>query len=383
MLLYKSNQALTTKTKIQVSKEVQITYLNDEEVRDLVYGAAFLGSGGGGSFEIGKLFGEALIKLEKKPALVNVDALADHRVGSVVAGIGSPKELQDTKSLMIAIDNAVKRMSTVINKKYDFAIVVESGLNMLVTLMYAAEYGLYVPNGDGVGRAVPELAMTSFAQANIPISPVVIASRGENPTVSVLYAKQAGEIEQLARPILGTPLYDNLGGLALWTTTALKLKQEDSFFKETFTTAINIGRAIRSGIQDNTAIEKLLEELGEDAQLLAFGKITAIEETTKGGFDFGKVIFKTSDEIYTIYVLNENLLMTDSKNRPVAMAPDLISYLTPNGIPITNGDNLSDYINKDMAIIGVKAKHLRNSYFIDAFMAIFKLFDYNGNYIAL
>ncbi len=47
MLLYNSNGAPFTNTKSQKSKEAQITYLKDEEIRDLVYGAAFLGSGGG------------------------------------------------------------------------------------------------------------------------------------------------------------------------------------------------------------------------------------------------------------------------------------------------------------------------------------------------
>ncbi|MCP6756220.1 DUF917 domain-containing protein, partial [Klebsiella pneumoniae] len=77
-------------------------------------------------------------------------------------------------------------------------------------------------------------------------------------------------------------------------------------------------------------------------------------ESTAGGFDTGVTTITTSDKSKKVWIYNQNeniIAWDDKRDTPIGMAPDLLCYLTTDGIPFTNAD-LSRAKGKQVALIG-------------------------------
>jgi hypothetical protein len=96
------------------------------------------------------------------------------------------------------------------------------------------------------------------------------------------------------------------------------------------------------------------------------------------------VTITTQDKSRTVWIYNqnENLIAWDSqRDTPIAMAPDLLCYLTPDGIPFTNAD-LSRAQGKQVALIGAPSNAaLRQPAMIAAFQAVLQGLGYAGPYV--
>ena len=64
------------------------------------------------------------------------------------------------------------------------------------------------------------------------------------------------------------------------------------------------------------------------------------------------------------------------------MAPDLICYLTPDSVLLTNADRLK--IGDELALIGLKARpQLRQDSILQAFLRLLKQLGYDGPYLPI
>lgn len=93
---------------------------------------------------------------------------------------------------------------------------------------------------------------------------------------------------------------------------------------------------------------------------------------TRDGFDFGTIIFKNSETTYTILYQNENIIAwsTDDE-KPLALGPDLICYVTEKGLTFSNDDldyYESELKEQEVYIIRVKApEQLRGAKILASF----------------
>ena len=110
----------------------------------------------------------------------------------------------------------------------------------------------------------------------------------------------------------------------------------------------------------------------------AFGEKspTAVEKRTeevKAGFDYGKVFVKD----VVIDYKNENMIAWRN-DKPIAMVPDLICWLTTDGEPLTNADVREGL---EVVVIGAKAhEKWRVPGGFDVFRHVLKLLGYEGEY---
>jgi len=129
--------------------------------------------------------------------------------------------------------------------------------------------------------------------------------------------------------------------------------------------------------------QAILSHLENRGKLLFTGEVVRITTQTIGGFDFFTVVLQNDDGAQVwIYSQNENMLAwRDDDYAPIAMSPDLICYLTPDGQPLSNTDLRQ---GEWVSVIGVQARpEMREEVFVKAFLTIFKRLGYPGPYVSI
>ncbi len=84
----------------------------------------------------------------------------------------------------------------------------------------------------------------------------------------------------------------------------------------------------------------------------------------------------------TIYNQNENLIAFSNKSYvPLCMGPDLICYLTTKGQAFSNADLQTLPKNARIAVFGVPARVMRNSFILNQFAIALAGIGYAGAYV--
>lgn len=374
--------------------------LEKEELYDIANGATLLASGGGGSKTMPELLIPEILTLTDNVVIKSINEVEGDEWGAVVGAMGSPIAFEKV-GLKKAALRATERLESAKGMKLSYTIAVETGSNIFVAMLAGVQKNrkLFIVDGDGVGRAVPTLECLSYAY-DVPVSPFTLANAsnkdmGEDNPIDITVNIETKElvegplqIEQLVRPIISTHKeFDGVAGIAGWMMNGKDLSDKKPLIEGTISFAQKIGKTIREGAGD--PILALRELFGDSMYLLlpgnGIGELVndpQAAETTSGGFDHGDMIFKKGDTLIHIINQNENLIAWDTgKGRPVAMAPDLICYLRPDGTALSNPD-LKQYDN--VYLIGIKANpRLRESPLKEAFLNVLKGVGYYGAYIPI
>jgi len=314
--------------------------LREKELKDIVYGATLLGAGGGGSPENGMQLVKSTLEIAKEVQMVNPEEVPNYSMVCVVAGMGAPEAL-----LKRGWENedvpALKLMEQVIGRKMDYIIAVETGgFNSMSPLHAAAASGVPAIDGDGVGRAIPQLEMTMFCVHNLPLAPVTLADASGNS--AVVYPIDPPMAEKMARGI--TVAFGMKAGLACHPMAGWQMKK--AAIAGTYTLAEKVGRAMReAGEKRKDPVEAVVKATGGFE--IARGKVAKKEVETRGGFDYGKVHIANIRVDYK----NENMIAWRA-GKPIAISPDLVCWMTTDGRPLTNADIKEGL---DVAVIGIKA----------------------------
>lgn len=322
--------------------------LNREDIGDIIVGSTFLGAGGGGSGESGKMLLNTVLK-NKKIEMIDPDEISNDSKVAVVAGQGSPEVLLK-KGFSLECVNSLELLEKAKKEKIDYVIPFElGGFNTITPMTVTAEKGLPIINGDGCGRAVPELQQTTYSLSGIAMNPLTISDDVGNSVI--LYTKDAVTAENLSRAITS-----ELGGITGFATYFMTGKQlKESVIPGTIKYAKEVGSAIRESKEKNKdPAEAIVNKI--KGEIFIRGKITEKSTRTIGGFDFGKAKIKGHKEYagkeLIIDYKNENMLAKDSKGHILMEVPDLICVMEENGNTWTNAD-LKE--GMDVVVIGIKA----------------------------
>jgi hypothetical protein len=292
-----------------------------EQMLDISVGGGFLGAGGGGSVGEGAKLVERILQFGTGVELASVDEIEDEAWGAVIAGMGSPvasKSNPRTYSPTWAMETLAEAMGF----EPAFVIPFETGAgNSLTPMQVAIQKNIPVVDGDPIGRAVPQIDMTTFHLAGIPISPLGLAN--EDRITAVLRTESSYDMERVARAISS-----ELGGVAAIACYAMRgADMKRHIIRDTTTLCEDIGATIRRTREaDGDVALTLLERF--NAYLLGRGTVGAVESGTRGGFDFGRV---------EVAFQNENMVATRDGN-VLATVPDLICAVDGQGVPMTNAD---------------------------------------------
>jgi len=343
--------------------------LRKRELLDIIQGATFLGTGGGGSPKSGGVLVEGFLS-GKEVELVSVDEVEDGARIVVAAGMGAPEVLLKRGWSRETVD-ALNALEKVTGEKFDYVIPIETGgFNSITPMTITVEKGIPTIDADGAGRAIPELQQTMFCINNIPISPTALA---DNTNIwVVINAEDPFKMEDLARAV--TTELGMQAGIVCHIMSGKEMKKV--VITGTISKAEEVGKAIREAKEANKdPVEAVLGIVG--GFVLGKGTVTNVSTETKGGFDFGKTTIEGDGRTIRIDYKNENMLAWKD-GRLVAMVPDGICYISLDGQPLTNAD-----IEKgmDVAVIGIKAPdEWRVPAGFDVFRRVLEALGYRGEY---
>jgi len=311
-----------------------IKSINRSDMTDIALGGAFLGTGGGGDPYIGRLMAEQAIDNYGPVQVIDVEALSDDALVIPVCMMGAPTVMLEKLPRGDEAINALRSLEAVLGRKADAIFCIEAGgLNSTIPIAVAATAGLPIVDGDGMGRAFPELQMVSMTMFDIHACPMAMAD--EKGNALVLKTVDNLSTEKFARVI--TVEMGGAGLIALYPMTGVEAKK--SILRGSMSLISNIGQIITYEQSANrNPADKLASEL--NGVRLFEGRITDVERRTEGGFARGQAIIQGLEAYkgrsMKLSFQNEFLLAQDDKGKPLAMTPDLICLLDlETGQPIT------------------------------------------------
>jgi hypothetical protein len=330
-------------------------------------GAAILASGGGGSYH------DAVNVLKELAATgwsgtVPVQDYDGTTNCCVLALMGSPDAADNMTLADVenSITNTVSAFEKATGATLGCVIPVEIGaINSIVPLLAAAASGnaiQWVVDGDGAGRAVPELPQTTYGgTASLAASPCSLANNAEPPVTmqsATLNARTAALIESLAGGIVSA--FGSFSGIALWPSNASNgFALKGNYLVGTLSQTRALGQFLLTSPTPPSAAQvalRIANLTGRAATPVVTNfYITAItQSTTSGSLDTGIIRLdntpdhNSSTETHYLYNLNESLIMYSSlRSVPDIIAPDSICYYSEsNGRGFSNAtDDLAEYFD--------------------------------------
>lgn len=321
--------------------------LNKTDLSDLCLGATVLGTGGGGSPELGLFILYRLLEMGKEIKLISVEEVPDDEivihpamVGSIAPSKQGRTGMEEYAAKILSGEgpllNGLKTLEEVLHQKvYATAPVELGGYNTPVAAILAALADLPFVDGDTIGRAKPELMMQTYTILKIPITPMVLTDMKGN---SVLVRRVASfrDAERIARGLAV------VGG----GTTAVRCPVRGNVLKKALlpggvSKAIEIGKALRESESCGTNPVLAVIQASKGKEFFR-GEVTRFEWEDRDGFLWGTLTIR-GEERYEghelkVWVKNENLLSW-LDDKPYVVTPDLICILeSETAKPITNSN---------------------------------------------
>lgn len=308
--------------------------LTERDFEHLSIGAAIMGAGGGGNPYIGKLRAWQLLKQGFQFRLMDPDEVPEAAVVVTVGRIGAPtvgieKIVKGDESA-----RAVERLEAYCRRKIDAVIPFEmGGSNSIEPMIAAARRGLPVIDGDGMGRAFPQIQMVTFFIYGHPPTPAALVDDKGNHVIF----DGTRDAHWLERTVRNVVVHMGCGALLAQAPTPWRDLKPTAVLG-TASLALRIGAALRDAqSRREDPVEAVLSITG--GGVLLSGQIIDLERRTTQGFAKGTVTIRGGEkhkgQQMRIAFQNENLIaFLDGAVR--AVVPDLICIVDADtGDPIT------------------------------------------------
>lgn len=355
--------------------------LSVQEMNDILNGAVILSSGGGGPYALGEQLLNYIINSGKLPTLADPqNDLYPTATCTVVISVGAADAPLGNDPVGAAVQG-IQQMNALLSsqgRQVNFIVPGETGaVNTFYALALSVATGLPVVDADSGRRSIPSLQMSTFA--NVSPNPMVLT--GDNNEMT-LYVQNTAQGDAAIRGIGSTNLFGDDATVTLWPLPALTLQSFAVLGSVSY--AQGLGYTLRNAIatqQDPVvAVVNYLK-----GKLIFRGFITDSSQTVSGGFDLGYIRLEAlQGRRVWIYNQNENLIAWQNLgDQPLGIGPDLLCYLTVDGIPFTNGD-LFRAKNKQVALIGASADtKLLQGNILQAWLDALLSIGYAGSYVPI
>jgi DUF917 family protein len=317
-----------------VTRPPRVKLIDEAAIRDLVAGATLLGTGGGGDPRIGALMALDAIRAHGPVAMIGIEDLAEGSLVTPVAMIGAPTVILERVPGGHELESVVNGFEQIAGRPVAATMPIEAGgINSTFPVVLAARRGLPLVDGDGMGRAFPEVQMVTLGAGGARAWPLVLADESGN-VVTVADAADNAAAERMARSVVV-----GMGGSAIVAHYAV----DTALLREwavpgSLSLAIAIGQQLRLAQGDGlAAIDAIAPLCG--ARRLFTGKITDVDRTTRAGFVHGDLhllgIDQDAGHTCEVDFQNENLVVRRD-GEILAAVPDLISLIdADSGRPMT------------------------------------------------
>lgn len=306
----------------------------ETDLMPISIGAAVLGTGGGGNPYLGYLRMRQVLESGGVVRVIEPDEIGDGDLLVSVGGMGSPMVSHEKLAGGDEETAATRALETHLGRKFDAIAPFEmGGGNSMVPMIVAAAMDIPLVDGDGMGRAFPELQMITYLIYGGSPSPSAIADERGNQVVfaDVL---DAGWLERIARA--ATIEMGGHTGLATSVMDGAFCKR--AIIPHTLRLAQSIGQAVLDAREAKDDPSAAIIDVAGGVRYLR-GKVTDVHRATATGFARGYMIVEGLGEdagrSIRIEFQNENLAIWES-DEPRVTVPDLITLVvSETGEPIT------------------------------------------------
>ncbi|MGN0711539.1 MAG: DUF917 domain-containing protein [Anaerovoracaceae bacterium] len=312
--------------------------LDKQEVIDLLYGCAILGTGGGGSLEKGIAMLEKDFEEGRELYLADLAELPDEEYVATPYGCGAPSasmntfpELDEAPSV-----TAFRSLERFMGKKFCAVSSTElGGENTAEALHVAYQLGLPIADSDPAGRSVPELIHSTFFICDKPIYPFSVATNyGDVAVFEKVESDERAELLARAMAIAS-------GNEVLVCDHPMKAREfRECVIPKAISSALEIGRTLRENKEAGKDFASAIAEK-MNGKVLFKGAVTAMPWESREGFDFGEIHLEGKDafegEKYRLDFKNEIYASYRNDTLDVTV-PDLICMIDINGNPLTIPD---------------------------------------------
>ncbi|HVX81052.1 MAG: DUF917 domain-containing protein [Devosia sp.] len=304
-----------------------------EDLEDIATGGAILGTGGGGDPYVGKLMAQQAILKHGPVKLVDIAELPDDALIVPVCMMGAPTVMTEKLPQGDELMRAFRELERLLGKKIDAVLCGEAGgVNSTTPFVVAAASGLPLVDGDGMGRAYPELQMVTFTMHGVSATPMVLCDDKGNSLV--LDTVSNAWTERLARAATV-----EMGGSALLAFYSMDgATAKKAVVRGTLSLCARLGETLRQAkAAHGEPVEAVKQLLG--ANEIFHGRVRDIERRTVGGFARGTAQFEGVEEwkghTFRLEFQNE-FLMAERDGAILVTTPDLITVLdAESGNPVT------------------------------------------------
>jgi DUF917 family protein len=293
------------------------------DLDDIAVGGAILGTGGGGDPYIGKLMAQQAIRKHGPVRMIDIDDVGDDDLVVPCAMMGAPTVMIEKIPQGGEILIAFQRLERFLGKKINAILCAEAGgLNSTVPFAIGAMTGIPVIDGDGMGRAFPELQMVTFTMHGVSATPMTIVDdKGNSVLLETIDNRWTERLARSATVDMGGSAM--IASYAMSGATAKKASVRGTL------------RESRAALAD--PIAALQSKLG--AATIFEGRVIDIARRTETGFARGEARFAGVDayrgHTYRIAFQNE-FLLAERDGEAIVTTPDLITLLDADvGAPIT------------------------------------------------
>ncbi|MCL2400068.1 MAG: DUF917 domain-containing protein [Defluviitaleaceae bacterium] len=365
--------------------------LTKPRIKNILEGACFMASGGGGSLPI------AFKMLESCPntsvELYSANELLPNDKVIVVAGLGAPTAV-NANTFADILENTFdcyKANAKIYNPDQNIAGVISveyGGLNTLAPIYLAMKNSnVKLVDADGTGRAVPGLDTIFLSLNGISLSPLALASsNGSNAFIKTHDITDTPFYESLVRATVSNPFFGPIIGIGAWEMDKNTVMEKS--LVGALTKAELIGKVIErfrngelkydgifqaiekelSGKLGFPANEGFVKELGHNSRLTYVGNLKSYS-----GFDATRYDIccgNTSQPTHSILNFNESLVIIDlATNTAISTAPDIICIFDDNEkVPLTNDvieKNKEKYLNTPVSIGIIRVSEKWNQFNAD------------------
>jgi DUF917 family protein len=265
--------------------------------------------------------------------IIDVTELPDDALVVPVCMMGAPTVMTEKLPRGDELMNAFRALEQLLGRKIDAVLCGEAGgVNSTTPFVVAAASGLPLVDGDGMGRAYPELQMVTFTLHGVSATPMVLCDDKGNSLV--LNTVSNAWTERLARAATV-----EMGGSALLAFYAMDgATAKKAVVRGTLSLCADLGRALREArAAHEDPVQAIKAKLG--AEEIFTGRIKDIERRTEGGFARGTARFEGVDgwrgQTLRLDFQNE-FLMAERDGKVIVTTPDLITLLeAESGNPVT------------------------------------------------
>jgi len=313
--------------------------LTHDDVEAIAIGAGILGTGGGGNPYIGKLRMQQILKQGHTVQIIQLEELADDALICEVGWMGAPTVGVEKLPNGEESNRVIEALESYVGKTIDAIACSEvGGSNSMAPLEAGALTNKPVVDSDAMGRAFPEMQMSTLFINGVACTPAAMVDEKGN---CIVLGKMTDSfaLEKFARDLCVQMGCTSL--LAPGVMTGAEAKAHS--VPRTLTLVKRVGEAVlHARAVKSNFVDAVLNVTG--GKEIFAGKMVDVQRRTIAGFARGQLVAEGLGNYRGDYMhiafQNENLVAwrgsRDSRDEVVACVPDLICMLeSDSGEPIT------------------------------------------------